>query len=399
MSSTLKLSTRVRALAPSPTLAVDAEARRLREEGRAVIGFGAGEPDFPTPLHVQEAAERAASDRKNHGYTGVPGLPALREAIADRTAARWGSDVDPAKVVVSNGGKHSAYLVFQALLDEGDEVLHQVPLWPTFPEVVRLAGGVPVGVAPEPDGRFDLARLEAAVTPRSRALLLVSPSNPTGATWDEDHLRELAEFAERHDLWIVTDEIYDRLFYAADWAPSLPVTVPEARDRTIVLNGVSKTYAMTGWRVGWTLSPTQVAKAISKLQGQMTSNVANVSQIAAVAALTGPQDVLVPMKAAFARRRTLIVNALGALPNVSIGQPDGAFYAYPDLRGAVEALGMPDTATFAADLLRDAGVAIVPGEAFGTPGFARLSFALADDAITSGVERIDAFLAGRPVKF
>ena len=394
------ISSRIASLAPSATLAVDAEARRLRDAGRAIIGFGAGEPDFPTPEHVQAAAAAAAAERSNHGYTAVPGLPALRSAIARRTSERWGDEVAPSSVVVCNGGKHAAYATMQTLLDPGDEVLLQTPVWPTFPEVVRLAGAVPVDVPVDAtDFSWDLDRLEAAVTPSTKAILVVSPSNPTGATWDGAALADIADFADRHALWIITDEIYDRLVYDADWAPSLPVVAPGCRDRCIVLNGVSKTYAMTGWRVGWVVAPPNMASALSKLQGQMTSNVCNVAQAAAVAALNGPQDVIETMKTAFRGRRDRLVEGLRALPGVEVAVPDGAFYAYPDLGGAVAALELPDTAAFAERLLTHAGVAVVPGEAFGTAGFARLSFALHDDLLDSGIERLRDFIDGRPVDF
>jgi len=395
----MHLAARVEQLAPSATLAVDAEARRLREAGRDVIGFGAGEPDFATPEHVQAAVVEAAADRRNHGYTAAAGLPALRAAIARRTADRWGAEVVPSQVIVTNGGKHAAYAAFQALLDPGDEVIHQVPLWPTFPEVVRLAGGVPVGVPVEGDFSWDPDRLRKAITVRTKALLVVSPSNPTGATWEEAELKGLADLAAEHDLWVITDEIYDRLVYGRSWAPSLPAAVESARSHCIVLNGVSKTYAMTGWRVGWIVAPPAAAAALAKLQGQMTSNVANVSQIAALAALEGPQDILAPMKDAFARRRDRMVAGLARVPGLEVQRPPGAFYVYPDLRGVLARTGAADTLEFAAELLSRAGVAIVPGEAFGTSGYARLSFALDDEALERGVQRIADFVEGTPVEF
>jgi aspartate aminotransferase len=394
------VSARIRTLEPSATLEVDARARRLRESGRAVIALGTGEPDFPTPVHIQRAAADAVTNPANHAYGPAAGLPALRAEIARQASRRWGDEIGASSVVVCNGAKHAAYAAMQTLLDPGDEVLHQVPLWPTFAEVVRLAGGRPVGIPVAPrDQSWDLDRLCAAITPKTKAILVVSPSNPTGAVWEDAALREIADLAARHGLWLITDQIYDRLAYAHEWAPSLPVAAPHCRERCIVLNGVSKSYAMTGWRVGWILAPPHIAAALTKLQGQMTSNVCNVAQVAALAALEGPQDALVAMKAVFARRRDKLVEDLRRMPGVTVATPGGAFYAYPDLRGALTQLGLPDTATFAQRLLTDAGVAIVPGEAFGTPGFARLSFALGDEELGTAVRRLHDFIRGQPSEF
>jgi aspartate/methionine/tyrosine aminotransferase len=372
----------------------------LRQSGRAVIDLGTGEPDFPTPAHIQRAAADAVTNPANHAYSPVGGLPALRAAIARQASQRWAEDVDASSVVICNGAKHAAYATMQTLLDPGDEVLHHVPLWPTFAEVVRLAGGTPVGVPVEPhDQSWDLDRVRAAITPRTKAILVVSPCNPTGAVWDDAALADIADLARRRGLWLISDGIYDRLAYGYQWAPGLPTAAPHCRERCIVLNGVSKTYAMTGWRVGWILAPPSIARALIKLQGQMTSNVCNIAQVAALAALQGPQNALVTMKAAFARRRDSLIDGLRRMPGVTVTKPAGAFYAYPDVRGTLARLELPDTAAFAQRLLTDAGVAIVPGEAFGTPGYARLSFVLGDEQLATGLRRLGDFIQGRPSEF
>ena len=387
------LSARIRYVSPSPTLAVDAKARALRAQGRDVISFGAGEPDFATPEHVQEAACRAATDPANHGYTAAAGLPELREAIAARTAERWGETVAPAGVTVTNGGKHGIYATFQTLLDVGSEVIVPTPIWSTFQEAIRLAGGVPVEVSTNPQRghRWDVERVEDAITSRTAAILLVSPSNPTGAVWLDDDLRAIAALAEQHDLWVLSDEIYDQLAYGMEWAPSIAVADPAVRERLVILNGVSKTYAMTGWRVGWVTAPPDVSNALASLQSQMTSNVSNVAQRAALAALTGPQDSVAEMKQAFDRRRQLITELLAAVPGVDAPLPEGAFYSFPDLRGLAARTGVRTTLELADHLLDAADVAIVPGEAFGLAGSARLSFALGDTDIKRGIERVRAF--------
>jgi aspartate/methionine/tyrosine aminotransferase len=390
-----RISRRIAAIAESPTLAVDAKAKALQQQGEAVVNFGAGEPDFPTPAHIVEAAAEACRDPRNHRYTPAPGLPELREAIAART----GIAVPAQQVVVTNGGKQAVYESFAALLDPGDEVLVPAPYWVTYPEAIRLAGGVPVAVPTTLEAGFcaTVEQLEAARTDRTKVLLFVSPSNPTGAVYGLERMREIGEWADRHGLWVVTDEIYQHLVYGSAAFHSLPAVVPSLVDRTLVVDGVAKTYAMTGWRVGWVVAPPDVAKAVANLQSHLTSNVANVSQRAALAALTGDQSSVAAMRSAFDRRRRRMVELLRAAPGVTVAEPEGAFYAFPSFEAV---LGRPvrgrtaaTTLELAELLLDEAQVAIVPGEAFGAPGYARLSYALADDALEEGVTRIAKLLA------
>ncbi|HZQ59272.1 MAG TPA: pyridoxal phosphate-dependent aminotransferase [Acidimicrobiales bacterium] len=394
-----RVSRRVGAIGESPTLAVDAKAKALQAAGESVVNFGAGEPDFPTPEHIVEAAAAACRDPRNHRYTPAPGLPELREAIAAKTAADSGYAVTPAQVVVTNGGKQAVYEAFAALLDPGDEVLVPAPYWVTYPEAIALAGGVPVPVATTGAGGFccTIEQLEAARTERTKVLLFVSPSNPTGAVYDRARMEEIGRWADDHGLWVLTDEIYEHLVYGTAEFHSLPVVVPALADRTVVVHGVAKTYAMTGWRVGWLIGPPDVAKAVTNLQSHLTSNVANVSQRAALAALTGDQSSVARMRDAFDRRRRRIVELLRSAPGVSVVDPSGAFYAFPSFESV---LGRPVRGRTAATTLElaelfldEAKVAIVPGEAFGAPGYARLSYALGDDALEDGVTRIAKLLA------
>ncbi|MBS3941583.1 MAG: pyridoxal phosphate-dependent aminotransferase [Actinobacteria bacterium] len=384
----------------SPTMAVDAKAKALKAAGEPVIGFGAGEPDFPTPDHIVEAAQRAVKDPASHRYTPAAGLPALREAIVAKTAADSGLQADAAGVTVTNGGKHALYNVFMALLDPGDEVLIPAPYWVSYPEQVKLAGGVPVAVATtkETGFRASVELLEQHRTSRTKLLVFVSPSNPTGAVYPADEVAAVGRWAAEHGIWVVTDEIYQHLVYGDAAFSSLPVVAPEAADRTIVVSGVAKTYAMTGWRVGWSIAPLEVAKGINKLQSQITSNVANVSQLAVVEALTGPQDAVAEMRAAFDRRRRIAVELLSAIDGVEVVEPEGAFYVFPSFEGVLGrdlAGRRVDTTLQLADVLLDeAKVAVVPGEGFGAPGYARLSYALGDDDLAEGIGRIADFLAG-----
>ncbi|ROR97324.1 L-aspartate aminotransferase [Salana multivorans] len=397
---TRRVSSRIGAIAPSATLAVDAKAKALKAAGRPVIGFGAGEPDFPTPDYVVEAAARACHDTVNHRYTPAGGLPELKEAIAAATLRDGGYEVAPSDVLVTNGGKQAVYEAFATLVDPGDEVILPAPYWTTYPETIALAGGVPVEVfaGPEQDYLVTVDQLEAARTPATKALLLCSPSNPTGAVYSPEQIEAIGRWALEHGVWVVTDEIYQHLVY--DDAVFTPIlrAVPELADQTVVLNGVAKTYAMTGWRVGWLTGPTDVVKAATNLQSHLTSNVANVSQRAAIAALTGPLDVVERMREAFDRRRRTIVAALDAIPGVQCPTPKGAFYVYPSVR---DLLGReidgerPTTSAELAELvLARAEVAVVPGEAFGPSGYLRLSYALGDDALVEGVTRL-AELLGR----
>jgi aspartate/methionine/tyrosine aminotransferase len=394
-----RVSARIGGIAESATLAVDSKAKALKAAGRPVIGFGAGEPDFPTPAAVVAAAEAACSDPRNHRYTPAAGLPELRESIAQKTRRDSGLDIAPSQVLVTNGGKQAVYQAFATLLDPGDEVLLPAPYWTTYPEAIALAGGVTVPVVCGPEAGFlpTVAQLDAARTERTKVLLWCSPSNPTGAVASRELTEEVGRWAVEHGIWVITDEIYEHLVYDGAEAVSMPVAVPELADTCVVLNGVAKTYAMTGWRVGWMAGPVDVIKAATNLQSHLTSNVCNVAQRAALQAVSGPLDAVAEMRAAFDRRRRTIVELLSAIPGVRCPTPRGAFYAYPsvqelvgkELRGA----RIADTVGLAAAILEHAEVAVVPGEAFGTPGFLRLSYALADDDLRTGVERMGALLA------
>jgi len=394
-----RISRRVAAITESATLAVDAKAKALQAAGQDVVGFGAGEPDFPTPARIVEAAAAACADPRNHKYTPTPGLPELRAAIAAKTARDSGLVVEPSQVLVTNGGKHAVYNAFQTLLDPGDEVLLPAPYWTTYPEAVKLADGVPVDVfAPESAGfRVTVDQLEAARTNRTKVLLFVSPSNPTGAVYPRAEVEAIGRWAVEHGIWVLTDEIYEHLTYGDHEFTSMPVVVPELADTCIVLNGVAKTYAMTGWRVGWMIGPPDVITAAVNLQSHQTSNVADVSQRAALAAVSGDLDAVAEMRAAFDRRGRVMHELLVAIPGVTCLEPQGAFYCFPSFEGVLgrEIVGRTPTTTLelCEIILDEARVAIVPGEAFGAPGYARLSFALADDALVEGVERIAKLLS------
>jgi aspartate/methionine/tyrosine aminotransferase len=393
-----RISRRVGAITESATLAVDAKAKALQAAGEDVIGFGAGEPDFPTPAHIVEAAAAACADPRNHRYTPSAGLPDLRAAIAVKTARDSGYEVEAAQVVVTNGGKHAVYNAFQTLLDPGDEVLLPAPYWTTYPEAVKLADGVPVEVfAPESaEFRVTVDQLEAARTPRTKVVLFVSPSNPTGAVYPRDEVEAIGRWAVEHGIWVLTDEIYEHLTYGGHVFSSMPVVVPDIADRCVVLNGVAKTYAMTGWRVGWMIGPADFTAAAINLQSHQTSNVADVSQRAAIAAVTGDLDAVVEMRSAFERRGRVMHELLAAIPGVTCLEPQGAFYCFPSFEGVLgrKIAGRTPTTTLELCelLLEEAKVAIVPGEAFGAPGYARLSFALADDQLVEGVERTTKLL-------
>jgi aspartate aminotransferase len=393
-----RVSARIAAISESATLAVDAKAKALKAAGRPVIGFGAGEPDFPTPDYIVEAAVAAAASPRFHRYTPAAGLPELREAIAAKTRRDSGLEVEPSQVLVTNGGKQAIYEAFATLLDPGDEVLVPAPYWTTYPESIRLAGGVPVEVlADETTGyRTDVEALEAARTPRTKVLLFVSPSNPTGAVYSPDEVAAIGRWAAEHGLWVLTDEIYEHLVYGSATFSSMPVQVPELAERCVVVNGVAKTYAMTGWRVGWLIGPADVVKAAANLQSHATSNVANVSQAAALAAVSGDLSAVDEMRAAFDRRRQTIVRMLNDVPGVECPEPEGAFYAYPSVRGVLGRDIRGRTPTSSAELceivLEEAEVAMVPGEAFGTPGYVRLSYALGDDDLVEGITRLQKLL-------
>ncbi|TCM51849.1 pyridoxal phosphate-dependent aminotransferase [Kribbella sp. VKM Ac-2568] len=394
-----RISARIGAISESATLAVDAKAKALKAAGRPVIGFGAGEPDFPTPDYIVEAAVEAARDPKNHRYSPAGGLPELKQAIVDKTKRDSGYEIEAAQVLVTNGGKHAVYNTFATLLDPGDEVLLPAPYWTTYPEAIRLAGGVPVEVLADESQNYlvTVDQLEAARTEKTKALLFCSPSNPTGAVDSPEAVRAIGQWALEHDLWVITDEIYEHLTYGDTRSTSLPVAVPELADRTVVLNGVAKTYAMTGWRVGWMIGPKDVIKAATNLQSHQTSNVCNVAQRAAIAALTGDLSAVDEMKVAFDRRRRTMVQMLNEIPGIECPEPTGAFYAYPSVKGVLGREINGRTATTSAELaaiiLDEAEVAVVPGEAFGAPGYLRLSYALGDADLTEGVSRIAKLLS------
>lgn len=396
-----QLSTRIHNVAPSATLEVDLKAKALKASGIDIIGFGAGEPDFPTPDYIVRTAVEAAQDSKNHRYTATAGLPELREAIAHKTARDSGYEVDPQQIVVTNGGKHAVYASFQLILNEGDEVIVPTPCWVSYPETIKLAGGVPVEVFADAEHTFEpsIEQIEAATTERTKAIIINSPNNPTGAVWSADTLRAIAKWAIEHDVWVISDEIYEHMTYDDAETARIGSLVPDVRDRLIVLNGVAKTYAMTGWRVGWLLAPAEVAKAATKLQGHMTSNVSNVPQRAAVAAIAGDLSAVAAMREAFDRRRHAIVGAFNELPGVSCEMPKGAFYAFADFTGL---LGKPlgkngtvceNTVQLAALILDEVHVAAVPGEGFSAPGYIRFSYALADDDLAEGMRRLKEWLA------
>ena len=395
----VRVSDRISAIAESATLAVDAKAKALKAAGRPVIGFGAGEPDFATPDYIVEAAVAACRDPKNHRYTPVAGLPELRAAVAEKTARDSGYAVDGSQVLITNGGKQAVYNAFATLLDPGDEVILVAPYWTTYPEAIKLAGGVPVEVVTDETSGYlaTVEQLEAARTDRTKVLLFVSPSNPTGAVYPPAQVRAIGAWAAEHGLWVVTDEIYEHLVYGDAQHVSIATQTPALADRMVVLNGVAKTYAMTGWRVGWLIGPADVVKAASNLQSHATSNVANVSQAAALAAVSGDLSAVAEMRSAFDRRRRTIVSMLSDIPGVVCPEPEGAFYAYPSVKGL---LGRPlrgrvaaSSAELAAIILDEAEVAVVPGEAFGTPGYLRLSYALGDDDLAEGISRIAKLVA------
>ena len=394
-----RISARVSAIAESATLAVDTKAKALRAAGRPVIGFGAGEPDFPTPDYIVEAAQRACAQPRFHKYTPAAGLPELREAVAAKTARDSSYQVSASQVLITNGGKHAVFQAFATLLDPGDEVLLPTPYWTTYPEAIALAGGVPVPVmTDERSGyRASAADLEAACTSRTKLLVFVSPSNPTGAVYPPEQIAEIGLWAAERGLWVVTDEIYEHLVYGEAVFASVPVMAPDIADRCVVLNGVAKTYAMTGWRVGWMIGPPDVVKAAANLQSHATSNVCNVAQAAALTAVTGDLSAVAEMRAAFDRRRLAMTTMLNEIPGVVCPLPEGAFYCYPSVKGVLgkELAGTrPATSSELAEVILDhADAAVVPGEAFGTPGYFRLSCALGDADLEEGITRLGKLLA------
>lgn len=394
-----RLSRKISAIAESATLKVDGKAKALQAQGRPVISYAAGEPDFPTPAHIVEAALVAARDPKAHRYTPAAGLPDLRAAIAEKTLRDSGLEVDPSRVIVTNGGKQSVYEAFQVLLNPGDEVIVPTPFWTTYPEAIALADGVAVDVFADASQNYQVTveQLEAARTPRTKVLLFVSPSNPTGSVYSPEQTKAIGEWALEHGIWVITDEIYQNLTYDGVRAVSIVEAVPELAEQTLLVNGVAKTYAMTGWRVGWTVGPADAIKALGNLQSHLSGNVNNIAQRAAVAALTGPQDEAEAMRVAFDRRRKLIVSELNKIDGFETPTPQGAFYVYPDvsaLLGRTFGGVTPTTSLELADLMLDqAEVAAVPGEAFGPSGYLRFSYALGDDQLLEGVQRLQRLFA------
>jgi aspartate/methionine/tyrosine aminotransferase len=395
-----RVSERLGAIAESATLAVDAKAKALKAQGENVIGFGAGEPDFPTPAPIVEAAAAACRDPKNHRYTPAAGLPELREAIAAKTLRDSGFSCSPGQVLVTNGGKQAVFTAFAALCDPGDEVICPAPYWTTYPESIALAGGVPVFIdtTEETGFRVTIDQLEAALTPRTKVLLFVSPDNPSGAVYPPEEVEAIGRWAVERGLWVVTDEIYEHLTYGPHRFTSMPTLVPDLAEQCVIVNGVAKTYAMTGWRVGWMIGPSDVMKAAINFQSHATSNVSNVAQVAALAAVTGDLSAVAMMREAFERRGRLMHRLLNAIDGVTCIEPQGAFYCYPNVSGLLgRSLGgrvATSTLELADLVLSEAKVAFVPGEAFGTPGYARFSFALGDAELQEGITRVADLVAG-----
>ncbi|MFM8625478.1 MAG: pyridoxal phosphate-dependent aminotransferase [Actinomycetota bacterium] len=382
------------AIAESATLAVDAKAKALKAQGLNVIGFGAGEPDFPTPANIVEAAVAACRDPKFHRYTPAAGLPELREAIAVKTLRDSAVTVTADQVLVTNGGKHAVFTAFAALCDPGDEVICPAPYWTTYPEAITLAGGVPVVIDTneETGFRVTVEQLERARTPRTKVLLFVSPDNPSGAVYPPEEVEAIGKWAVENGVWVITDEIYEHLTYGPHRFTSMPALVPDLADQCIIVNGVAKTYAMTGWRVGWMIGPKDVMKAAINFQSHATSNVSNVAQVAAMTAVSGDLSAVAMMREAFARRGATMHRMLQSIPGVTCMEPQGAFYCFPNFSGLlnrdIKGRTASNTLELADLILSESSVAIVPGEAFGSPGFARLSFALGDDDLVEGVQRI-----------
>lgn len=396
---TNRISAAVSQIAESATLAVDAKAKSMRAAGENVVGFGAGEPDFPTPKHIVDAAVAACGVTQNHRYSPAGGLAVLKEALAEKTSRDSGLSLDPSQFLVTNGGKQAVFNTMMTLLDPGDEVLLPAPYWTTYPEAIRMFGGIPVEVFAGADQGFRVTveQLEKARTPQTKVLVFVSPSNPTGAVYDRDEIEEIGKWAADNQVWVVTDEIYEHLVYGSRKNYSLPALVPKIADRCIVLNGVAKTYAMTGWRVGWMAGPTDVIKAATNMQSHATSNVCNVAQAAALAAVSGSLEDVAMMRSAFDERRIMIHKMLNEIPGVECLEPEGAFYAFPSMQGLIgRTIGgreISSTLDLASFVLQEAKVAFVPGEAFGAPGYARFSFALGLEDLIDGVSRLAKLVA------
>ncbi len=394
-----RISRRIAAIAESATLKVDAKAKALQAQGRPVISYAAGEPDFVTPSNVVDAASAAVLDPRNYRYTPAAGLPELRAAIAEKTLRDSGLAVDPAQVIVTNGGKQAVFQAIATIVDEGDEVILPTPYWTTYPEVVKLAGGVPVEVFAGADQGYlvTVEQLEAARTPKTKLLVFVSPSNPTGAVYSPEQTRAIGQWALEHGIWVMSDEIYQNLVYEGIRAVSIVEAVPELAGRTILVNGVAKSYAMTGWRLGWMVGPADAIKGAANLQSHLSSNVSNISQRAGLAALTGPQETVELMRRAFEGRRNTIIEELNKIEGLHAPMPQGAFYAYADVRALLGRSWGGVVATTSLELadliLEQAEVAVVPGEAFGPSGYLRLSYALGDAPLLEGIQRLQQLFA------
>jgi aspartate/methionine/tyrosine aminotransferase len=389
-----RVSARLGAIAESATLAVDAKAKALKAQGQNVIGFGAGEPDFPTPEHIVEAAVKACRDVKYHRYTPAAGLPELREAVAVKTMRDSKFSCTADQVLVTNGGKHAVYTAFAALCDPGDEVICPAPYWTTYPEAITLAGGTPIIINTDESTNFRVTveQLDAVLTPKTKVLLFVSPDNPSGSVYTKDEIIAIGQWAVKNKVWVITDEIYEHLTYGDNKFHSMPTLVPEIADQCLIVNGVAKTYAMTGWRVGWMIGPKDIMKASINFQSHATSNVGNVSQVAALAAVSGDLSAVSMMREAFERRGRTMHRMLNTIPGVTCMQPQGAFYCFPNftslLNKPIAGVTSQSTLELADMILDRAQVALVPGEAFGQPGFARFSFALSDSDLEEGIQRI-----------
>ena len=398
-SDVSRISKRIAAIAESQTLAVDAKAKALKAAGEDVVGFGAGEPDFPTPEHIVEAAVKAARDVKNHRYSPAGGLPELKDAIAVKTLRDSGFSCNASQVLVTNGGKHAVFTAFAVLCDEGDEVICPAPYWTTYPEAIALAGGIPKVIDTDEETGFKVTvdQLEAARTERTKAILFVSPDNPTGSVYTEAEIVAIGEWALKHGIWVITDEIYEHLTYGPHSFASMPTLVPDLADQCLILNGVAKTYAMTGWRVGWMIGPNDIIKASTNFQSHATSNVCNVAQQAALAAVSGDLTAVAMMREAFERRGKLMYEMLSTIKGVTCLEPQGAFYCFPSVKGLLgRQIGgtvCNDTMELSAAILEQTKVAVVPGEAFGAPGYIRLSFALSDDDLVKGITRLQTLFS------
>lgn len=399
MADKNRLSPRIAAIAESATLKVDAKAKALKAEGRPVISYAAGEPDFPTPDHVVQAAIEACKDPKNHRYTPAAGLPDLRDAIAAKTRRDSGWDVPASRVLVTNGGKQAVYQAINSIIGPGDELLLPAPYWTTYPEVVQLAGGATVEIfaGADQDYKITVEQLDAALTSRTKALMFVSPSNPTGAVYTPEETKAIGEWCLAHNVWVIADEIYQNLTYDGVKATSIIDAVPLLDEQVILVNGVAKSYAMTGWRVGWMVGPQDVIKGAANLQSHLTSNVNNIAQRAALAALTGPAEPIEAMRQAFDRRRKLMVEELSKVPGFRVPTPKGAFYVYADVTALLgkefDGRTIETSLDLADYILEKAEVAVVPGEAFGPSGYVRLSYALGDEQLLEGVQRLQKLFA------